>query len=327
VHLYGSRAIRDDGRMDARRERWAIIFAFAIVSFVWGSTYLAIRIGLETLPPLMMAGSRQFLAGVALYAIGRLRGWAAPTTKQWAGSALIGVLLLFAGNGGVVLAEREVSSSVAAIACGAVPVWASVFGWVLGSSARPVRLEAIGLGLGMLGVVLLNVGGELHGSTTGGVLLLVASLCWALGSVLGKKVPQPAGLLAPAAQMVAGGLALLAASGARHEALPAEVSGRSLAALAYLTVFGSIVAFSAYAFLLARTRPVVATSYAYVNPLVAMLLGATAGGEAIAADTLVAALTIVGAVALISVGRSKAGPTVHTFRATLGPLRRYLIRP
>jgi drug/metabolite transporter (DMT)-like permease len=274
-----------------------VALALLAVYLVWGSTYLAMRVALETIPPFLMSGPRFVVAGALMYFVARLRGAPRPSRAEWVSCAKVGTLLLTMGNGAVALAEQSVTSSVAAIVVASMPIWAAVVGRFAG--ARTTGREGLGLALGFLGVVLLNLGGQLHFDARG-LVLLVAPVAWAAGSVWSSRLPMPRGSMAPAMEMiVAGGsmLLLAVATGERMDHVP---SSRSLAALAYLTVFGSIVALTAYTWLLRNTRPAVATSYAYVNPLVAVLLGAYAGGEAIHATSIAAALVSLAGVALIA---------------------------
>jgi drug/metabolite transporter (DMT)-like permease len=263
---------------------------------VWGATYFAIKIGLEGLPPLLMAGTRFAVAGGALYAGLRLRGAPRPTARAWRSAAVVG-LLLCGSNGLVTLAERDVSSSVAAVVISSMPLWAMLLAALWGE--RPSRLEIAGVVVGLAGVVLLQAGGELRARPLGAGLIVLSTWTWASGSMWSRRVELPPGLLAPAAQMLAGGSVLLVlglGAGERIRAIPAA---RPLLAWLFLAVFGSLLAYSAYNFLLRRVRPAVATSYAYVNPGVAVALGAFAGEPVTA--------RVVGAMALILAGVAVMG--------------------
>lgn len=274
----------------------AILLALVAVYVIWGSTYLAMRIALETMPPFLMAAPRFLLAGGAMYAFLRLRGVASPTREQWVASAKVGVLLLTLGNGAVAIAEQTVSSSVAAIVVASMPIWAAVFGRLGGQRARGG--EWLGLALGFAGVVLLHLGGGLHLDGRG-LVLLAAPITWALGSVWSKKLPLPAGPMATAAQMLCAGASMLALAVVTREPWP-HPSARSLGAMLYLATFGSIVGFTAYNWLLRNVRPALATSYAYVNPIVAVLVGWALGGETITRMTLAAAAVSIAGVAMIA---------------------------
>ncbi|HLZ62174.1 MAG TPA: drug/metabolite exporter YedA [Ktedonosporobacter sp.] len=284
--------------------RIAIGLALLALYVIWGSTYLGMRIALESIPAFIMSGIRFIIAGGLLYVFLRARHTPVPTRKQWAGAALIGFLLVACGNGGVSLAEQwNVASGLAAVAVGAMPLWAALFMGLMGR--WPTRLEWIGLALGFVGVVLLNLENGLWSSPLGAICLILAPVCWALGSALSSRISLPPGLMASAAQMMIGGVIMLALGllfGERIKSLP---SVSSLLALAYLIIFGSLVAFTAYGYLLRRVRPALATSYAYVNPLVAVGLGVSMAGEHITLVGLLAMFVILTGVGLVSLGRHK----------------------
>lgn len=273
----------------------AIMGALAAVYLVWGSTYYAIKVAIETLPPLGMLGVRFVVAGALLYAFLRWRGAPAPTRAQWGRCAVVGTLLLGGGTGFVTLAERDASSSVAAMMIAVSPLFASVFAHLWGE--RTGRREWLGIGVGLLGVVLLNLG-ELRATPTAAVLLLLAPLCWTFGSQWSRRMNLPAGLMGSAAEMVTGGAVLAALSVLLGERWGTP-SAPSLWALAYLTVFGSLLAYSAYMYLVEHTRPALATSYAYVNPVVAIVLGVALGGEVLGTAGWVALAVIVSGVLLV----------------------------
>lgn len=241
---------------------------------IWGSTYFAIRQAIDGIPPLLMAGSRFVLAGGVLYAWLRLRGAPAPDAAGWRAGALVG-LLLCAANGLVTVAEQWVSSSVAAVVVSSMPLWTVLVAGLW--REWPRRAEVAGLLLGLAGVALLQAGGELRAAPLGAFLLLASTWCWAVGSMWSRRLAMPAGLMASATEMLAGGVALVLAGLLAGERLAAPPPARAVAAWLYLAIFGSLVAFSAYNHLLRRVRPALATSYAYVNPAVAVALGALAG--------------------------------------------------
>ena len=284
--------------MPAKRFPLLLIAAFLAVYLIWGSTYLAIRIGVESWPPLLMAGIRFLLAGALMYGWLRCRGVAAPTLAQWKLAGLLGVLLLACGNGAVTVAEHlGVASGVAALAIATEPLFFLLFGLFWG--LRTTRLELTGILLGLLGIVLLNLGSNLQASRLGAALVLFASLTWAFGSMWSKHLPLPSGPMASATQMLAGGAVLLLASLLSGEQLQHWPTPAGWAALAYLVVFGSIIAFSAYLYLLNSVRPAAASSYAYVNPPVALLLGIVFAGEQIGTEEWLAMAVILTAVVLI----------------------------
>ena len=288
----------------ARAAGLAVAFALAIVYVVWGSTYLGIRFALEGgWPPLSaVSGARFLLAGGAMYAFLRWRGVAAPTRAQWKNLLAMGALLLLLGNGCVVLAEQSVSSGLAAVAVASVPLWMGLFGAMFGQ--KPTRAEWLGIAIGFAGVVWLNAGSSLNASPAGLVLLLVAPVGWAFGSVWSRGRDLPSPFMAAAGQMLCGGAMLLAAGLLRGEnPLAASPTLHGTLALAYLAVFGSVVAFSTYDWLLHHVRPALVSSYAYVNPAIAVALGAWLAGERFSAHDLGAMAVILAGVVIITLAR------------------------
>ena len=282
----------------SRRFPLLLVGAFLALYLVWGSTYLVIRIGVESWPPLMMAGIRFLIAGCLLYGFLRFRGAPAPTFAQWKASAAIGFLLLACGNGGVTLAEHAgIASGIAALAIATMPLFTLLFGLFWGN--RTTRLEWAGIILGLIGIGLLNLGSNLQASPYGAALVIFAAAAWAFGSVWSKHLPLPEGPMASGAEMITAGVMLLIASAINGEHLDHMPSAAGWGALAYLIVFGSIVAFSAYMYLLKNVRPAAATSYAYVNPAVAVLLGILFAGETIGPEECLAMAVIISAVVLI----------------------------
>jgi drug/metabolite transporter (DMT)-like permease len=284
-------------------KRLLIVLSLLSLYFLWGGTYLAMRIALHGFPPFILAGVRQLTAGIILFLFLRFRKHELPTRKQWLTAIIVGGLLLVVGNGGVVFAEQWVSSGLAALALGAIPLWAAVFSGLFGR--WPTRIEWFGLGLGFSGLVLLNLENGLHANPIGAIVLLIAPMAWALGSILSQYLPSPKGLMASASQMLAGGVMLFIVGFGTGEHMTAMPDLRSLAAMAYLIIGGSLVAFSAYGYLLRHVRPALATSYAYVNPLVAVGLGVALAGEQITMIGLLAMLTILSGVGLVSLGRER----------------------
>ncbi|MBF8722870.1 drug/metabolite exporter YedA [Pseudomonas guariconensis] len=284
-----------------------LIGAFLALYLVWGSTYLFIRIGVESWPPMLMAGVRFVIAGSLLYGFLRWRGVPAPTWPQWRAAGAIGFLLLSCGNGGVTLAEHAgVASGVAALAVATVPLFTLVFGLLFGH--RNSRLEWAGIVLGLVGIGMLNLGSNLQASPMGAALILFAAAAWAFGSVWSKSLPLPQGAMASAAEMLVGGAALLIGSAVSGERLVQMPTAAGWGALAYLVFFGSILAFSSYMYLLKHVRPAAATSYAYVNPAVAVLLGIVFAGEQIGVEECVAMAVIIGAVVLIGLPQWRKAP-------------------
>lgn len=301
--------------MDNGANRARVVASLVALYLVWGSTYLANRVGLESMPPLFMGGARFLVAGSILYAGLRLGGAAKPTFRQWRGAALTAVFLLVLGNGLLVVGQQWVSSGVSAVLVSTMPLWVAIFGalvelsaaWRRGEKPKAAvsRFEWLGLLLGFGGALLLNAGGGISVRHAGSIVVLLAPMCWALGSLLSRAVPLPEGSLGPAAQMLLAGPMMLVSSLVFGERLSSLPSARSLFAFAYLVVFGSILGFSAFAYLIRATRPAIATSYAYVNPLVAIALGASLGGEPTGPTTWLAALVVIAGVVLLHASRAR----------------------
>ena len=285
-----------------------IALALGTIYLIWGSTYLGIRFAIETLPPYLMSGTRFILAGTLLYGWSRWRGATAPAARHWRSAAVIGGLMLLGGNGSVAWAEQRVPSGIAALVIATVPLWIVLLAWLWQKGARPGLRVVAGLGLGFAGIFLLvNQGpgaGEAALDTTGILVLLLAALSWAIGSLCSRTAPQPGQpLLAVAMQMLAGGIFLVLAGSAGGEwqlLQPAAVSGKSLLAWAYLLVFGSMLGFSCYIWLLRVAPPEQAASYAYVNPVVAVFLGWFLADEVLTWQTLLASAVIITAVILLT---------------------------
>lgn len=278
--------------------------ALAAVYLIWGSTYFAIAIGLTGFPPFLMGGLRFVVAASLMFALGRAKGQAWPTPMQWRNTLVMGGLLLVLGNGLVNVAEQQVSSGVAAIAVASMPLWAGVFGWLRGH--HPSRGEWLGLCVGFVGVLWLNAGSELRASTQGMLALIAAPIAWAFGSVWGRGRDLPAPFINAGAQMLCGGVLMLLLAALLGERMLAWPALRPTLAVAYLVVFGSIVAFSAYLWLLQHVRPALATSYAYINPPVAVLLGVLFLGEPLDPHALGAMVVILLGVVVITLARAKA---------------------
>ncbi|HEX5748357.1 MAG TPA: drug/metabolite exporter YedA [Archangium sp.] len=279
--------------------RGMLLFCLFALYVVWGSTYLAIRWALQGgFPPFLMAGLRFSLAGLILYTVLRVRGYANPSAREWGAGALIGTLLLVMGNGGVVFAQQYVPSGVAALVVGSVPLWAALFGGLFGQ--WPGRAERWGLAIGFCGLILLNLGSDMSGNVWAAFALLVGPITWAFGSIWSRKLPMAQGLMSTATQMLTGGALFLLISFLLGERLTALPSPRALGAYFYLVFFGSLVAFSAYGYLLRNARPALATSYAYVNPMVAVLLGTFLAGESLSTWGMLAMGAILGSVVLLT---------------------------
>lgn len=286
-----------------RDHRLMIPLALLTLYVIWGSTYLAIRYALASYPPFLLAGWRFLGAGSALYGFLRLHGITPPSPLQWRNAAFSGVLLLGFGNGLVCFAEERVSSGIAAVAVASMPLFAALFAGMYGQ--WPNRRESIGLTIGFVGVVVLNLGSSLSGSRLGALALLTAAMCWAFGSAWSRRQDMPAGPMNTAAQMLCASLALLAVGYASGEHLPAHPTTRATLAVVYLAVFGSIVAFSAYLYVLKHARPALATSYAYVNPPVAVLFGVLLAGEHVGPYDLTGMAIILIGVGVITLAKQK----------------------
>ena len=280
-----------------RNERPRVILALVSLYLIWGSTFLAIRIALEGIPPLLIAGVRYVIAGGVLLVYARLRGAPLPTRAEWKQSLVIGTLLVSA-NACVVVAEQWVTSGVAAVALASIPIWVALVAGLFGK--WPIGSEWIGLAIGLAGVAVLQSAGDLRASTAGAVMLVLSCATWSLGSILSSRMTTPRGPMTNATQMLMGGLVVLAGALLRGERLVSMPPVRAVAAVAYLIVFGSIIAYSAYQYLLATVRPTLAASYAYLNPMIALALGAAFYGEIVAPRAVFAlALTLAG-VALLA---------------------------
>jgi len=291
------------------QRRWLIPLALLAVYVIWGSTYLGIRIGLTGFPPFAMAALRFLAAGIAMYAWLRLRGVKPPTRRQWRNAAVTGVLLLLFGNGLVCFAEQSVTSGIAAVAIASEPLFVALV--LFAYRERPSRSEIIGLVVGFVGVIVLNSGGAMRAAPLAAAALIFATAAWAFGSIWSRHQDMPDGPMNVAAQMLCAAPALALAAWLTGERWPAHPSMTSIIAVAYLAVFGSIIAFSAYLFLVKHARPALTASYAYVNPPVAVLLGALVAGEHVGSAEIGGMVVILVGVAIITLahgrGRRRTG--------------------
>jgi drug/metabolite transporter (DMT)-like permease len=286
--------------------RTRIVLAFLAIYVIWGSTYLAIRIAIETLPGFLMAGVRFLSAGLVLLAALRMRGAPWPSRAEWRSAAVSGTLLLLGGHGAVVWSEYRIASGLAALLIATVPVW-----MVILERRRPTGRTLAGLVLGMGGLAILfgprAFGGGEPVDLLGGGAVVLGALLWARGSLYSRDAPAPSSPLSgPALQMIAGGVALLAAgllTGESARVDPSAFSTRSLLSLLYLVVFGSLIGFTAYVWLLRVCPASHVATYAWVNPIVAVLLGALFAAEPLTARVALAAAVIVAGVILVLGGR------------------------
>ncbi len=283
------------------------IAAFAAVYLIWGSTFLGIRYAIETLPGFSMAAVRFTVVGLGMIAWGRLRGEAWPAPRQWRSALLLGTLLLAFGNGGVVFAEQRLPTGLTALLVATEPVWVAILVWLSPRGDRPTARTTLGVLLGFAGALLLTAPSRLAGEAVhlpSALVVFFASLCWASGSVYASRADLPRSLaMSAGSQMFSGGLvlALLGALAGEWQQLdPEKVSLASLLALGYLIIFGSLIGFSAYSWLVRTTAPNLVATYAFVNPLVAVFLGWLLAGEPITGRTVAAAALIVLSVMLVS---------------------------
>jgi len=286
-----------------------IIIAFAALYLIWGSTYLGIRFAIDTIPPLLMAGARFLIAGAIMYAIAWFQGITKSSWANWRTSLIIGACLLLVGNGGVTISEQYIDTGLAALIVAIVPIYIVLLGWAAGTAPRPTPIVWLGLVGGFVGVGIL-LGPALRFSSNDGrhpaigmSILLVSSFIWSAGSLYSRTAKHAASpFLTAAQQMLCGGLLLLLtgfAAGETRRFHPHSVSMLSLASFAYLVIIGAVVGYTAYIWLLRHCDPAKVATYAYVNPIVAVLLGAAFAGEVLTMRALVAAALIIGSVALV----------------------------
>jgi drug/metabolite transporter (DMT)-like permease len=292
--------------------RWQVILGFATVYLLWGSTYLGIRFAIESIPPFLMGGSRFLISGFLLYVWARLRGAPKPTLQHWKVAAVIGFLLPFIGNGAVVWSEQHVPSGMVSLLVATTPVWMVLVDWASPNGRRPAGPVIFGVITGLIGLVLLIGPSEILGGGRVDLLsataLMIGSICWAAGSVYSTHANQPSSpILAIGMQMIAGGAMLTLLSIAVGEPQHFDISrvtGKSLFWFVYLFVFGSMIGYTTYIWLLSKASAAKVSTYAYVNPLVAIVLGNLAAGEPITRRMLIAAATILSAVAVLTLVRS-----------------------
>ncbi len=280
-----------------------IALALFCTYFIWGSTYLAIRFAIESFPPFLMVGTRFTIAGAILYAVMRYFGSPNPTRAEWRGAAIIGLLLPVFGNGTVSHVQLTVSSSVAALSIATAPIWMAIFSSIWGH--KITRQEWLGIAVGFVGIALLNLGGSFKGDATSALLLMFAAASWSFGSVWGKHLAMPAGLMGAASQMLCGGVIALMLSALFGETWPAQISAKSWVAITFLVFLGSIVAYSAYQWLLQNVRPLVASSNTFVNPIVAFVVGIWLANEMVTANEYAALAVILMGVFLILTAENK----------------------
>ena len=295
--------------------RSLILAAFATVYVVWGSTYLAIRYAVETLPPFLMAGIRFFLAGSILALWAYWRDGARATATNWRAASIAGAFLLLGGNGMVVWAEQRVPSGLAALLVATMPLWIVIVAWAKPGGRAPTVGVAAGILLGIAGLLLLVGPGSISGGSvdrTGAVVLTMASLSWAIGSLYSRTAPLPKNaIFATGLEMIAGGVLLTvlgSVTGEWSRLDPSRASSASIVSFFYLVVFGSLLAFTAFAWLIRVSTPARVSTYAFVNPVVAVFLGWAIAHEPVTKMTVIATGVIVGAVALITLAGDSGKP-------------------
>jgi drug/metabolite transporter (DMT)-like permease len=286
--------------------RIKLLVAFFLIYFIWGSTYLAIRYAIETMPPFLMAGTRFFAAGLLMFAFMRLKGVANPNRWQWLHLSVIGTFMFLGGNGLVVWAEQYINSGLAALLVSTLPLWLILLDWLWAKGPAPSHMAMIGITLGIAGTVLLVDPARIVGSSIhlpGAALVVLASLLWAIGSIYSKKIQQPASIFMSAAcQMIGGGISLLLVAfmlGETQQFDLGAVSDVSLVGFLYLLVFGSMIAISAYVWLLQNASAARVSTYAFVNPAVAIFLGWLLADEELNLHILLGAGIILAGVFLV----------------------------
>src|SRR5581483_1560564 len=303
--------------------RFRMLIAFAALYIVWGSTYLGIRFAIESIPPFLMAGSRFLLAGVIMFAIAWSQGAYKATWANWRVSLIVGACLLLAGNGGVTIAEQYIDSGLAALIVAIVPIYIVILGWMTGTAPKPAPIIWLGLIGGFAGVGVL-LGPALRFSSSDGrhpaigmSILLVSSFIWSAGSLYSRSAKHaPSPFLTAAQQMLCGGVLLLLAgflTGELRSFHPRSITMLSLVSFVYLIVIGAVVGYTAYIWLLRHCEPAKVATYAYVNPIVAVLLGAGFAGEKLSIRVLIAAALIIGSVAIVITTqqlRARAEPAI-----------------
>jgi drug/metabolite transporter (DMT)-like permease len=309
-----------------RTSPWMIGACLAAVYIIWGTTYFAIKVGVGGIAPFFLVGTRFVVAGGVLMIGQLLRAQRMPSLKQWRNAALLGLLLLVAGNGGVTVAERWVSSGATVAILSVTPLATAFWSGALGQWPR--RWEWLAIGLGAVGAAVILMGRDLHASVPGTALIIFAMTCWSLGTVLSRRLDVPHGPTGFGAEMLSAGVIALALSAVlgEHWVLPA--APKFWWAWGYLVLFGSLIAFSAYRYVVERVSPTLATTYAYVNPLVGLLVGWWFGNESFSSNILVGLPIVLSAVALHAwiqrgsfAGRRGTSPAPAQTRAPLSAPR------
>lgn len=292
---------------------YRIALALGAVYVIWGTTYLGIKFALESFQPFFQMGTRFVVAGLLLFAWLRLRGTSGPSARQWLHSTFLGTLMLGGGISLVAVAEQTISSGAVTVLIAFLPLWMAALAGFFGKPPRVVEWAAVALGT--LGVVVLTLGQEFQASPSGTLAILAGTFFWALGSLITKRLDLPAGAMGFAAEMLAGGLVLLVISAALGEHWTVAATSNAWLAWSYLVVFGSLIAFSAYMYLVRTVSPTLASSYAYANPVIALFVGAWLGGEHVAPQTLAALPLVFAAVGLLAWANRQPAPRPARARA------------
>jgi len=308
--------MKDELNIPPNPSRVLIITAFVSICLIWGSTYLAIRFAVERLPPFLMVGVRFLIAGSFLYIWARRRGVPRPTLLHWKSAAVVGGIMLFVGNSLVSWGEQRIPSGLAALLAATTPFWIVVLDWVRPQGGQPRTGVIIGLIIGFVGVaLLLEPWSQLDGKRLdllGSAMVLAAAFSWALGSIFSLQVKLPASLMLSAGmEMLAGGAMALVVGVVSGELFGMEflnITLRSILALVYLIIFGSLVAINAYMWLFKVSNPAWVSTYAFINPVVAVFLGWALGGESLTTTTLMAASIIIVSVFLVTIYRTRSRP-------------------
>ena len=299
--------------MASQKNKWLILISFFCVYLFWGGTYLGMKFALVSFPPFIMAGIRHTTAGIILSVIALIKKETFPTKKEILNAGLVGALLLLGGNGLVAYAEMRVPSSIASLIIASVPLWISGLNWISGYKKKPSLLEFVGLFLGFAGIIVLAFQGS-NSSTNidviGIALLLIASLSWSIGSLYSKRANMPkSSFYNISFQMLVGGFLLLIFSmllGEYKSFNDSNITTQSLFAMFYLILFGSILAYSAYIWLFKNVNPTLASTYAFVNPVVALILGWSLANEVLSPQAIIASILIIGAVVILTLSKRKA---------------------
>jgi drug/metabolite transporter (DMT)-like permease len=286
----------------SKSDRLPILFSLFALYIIWGSTYFAIHYVVTDIPPFMAGAIRFLIAGSVLFAVLKARGAPSPTRAEWVDAAKVGALLMGGGMGGVMMAQSlGVASSLTAIFPAAVPLLVSLFSGFWGQWPR--RAEWLGLLVGFAGVILLSLEKSLQSHLAGTLVLALAPICWSFGTAWSRHLKLPKGLMASATEMFTGGVVLLLLSLVFGERMTHVPGWQSITALVYLITFGSLIAYSSFVYLVGRVRPALATSYAYVNPVIAVMLGMGLGNEKLSSFALIALPIILLGVALVAMAR------------------------